>query len=198
MRFTVSGRLQPAEKTMKKLILTLAAVMLLAGVSAAQTGIGLNAYIGGSVAVPMNDLNKFWNTGYQGMVGVGFNLTAGLEGVARFAYNSFPDDPQAVIKDANDSSFANMTQDFLIREYSLDIRANLGAPEFRMRPYALIGVGLAKLNSDDKFFYSIGAGFKVTAMPRLNFFLEERYTLISFDTYDVGFIPVTLGLNLSL
>lgn len=179
---------------MRTFFLTAVLLCLLAAASAAQMGLGLNAYAGGGISFPLDDLNTYWQPAYHGMLGAGFSLTPGLEGVARYAYFAFPADEDV----PPGESFADATDDFTAHEYGVDLRASLATPGFRFRPYGLVGAGFVKMPDDSKFFYCIGGGFKVTAFPKVNFFLEARYSRVSVDDFDVGYAPVTVGLNLAL
>ncbi|MDD4051168.1 MAG: outer membrane beta-barrel protein [candidate division Zixibacteria bacterium] len=176
---------------------------LLAGTAVAQTEMGVNLYGGGGVSFPSSDLSDVGKTGYHGLVGVGFSPVPSIETAARFAYNSF------AVKDGGDDKFT-------VSEYGLDIRANLAAPVFNVRPYALIGGGFAKydfpsslpvemldgvlagIKPETEFFYCIGGGIKVNAMPRVDFFLEARYTKLSASDRNLDYLPVSVGLSLAL
>lgn len=193
---------------MRKSLLSLLVLLFCFGPAWGQ-GTGLNLYGGGGISVPMGDLKGFWESGYSGTIGVGLGLIPTLETVARFSVHTFPLD---------DDKYGGV--DFTVHEYGLDIRANLSAPGRPFRPYALIGVGMAKydfsekmiddavadgvssslekLEPKTKFFYNIGGGFKVRAMPKLNFFLEGRYTKIQVPHGKIDYFPITIGLNISL
>lgn len=189
---------------MKRIIA--AVVILTTAVSPVMSqGLGINFYAGGGLSVPMENLKDLWKTGYQGSVGLGLTPVPTLETVARFGYHAFP---------SKKDSTGN--KDFTISEYGLDVRANLAAPGFKFRPYALIGAGFAKyefatttvdqvvgaalegLEPKTKFFYCFGGGIKVNAAPKLNFYLEGRYTKISVPMGKIDYIPISMGLNLSL
>jgi hypothetical protein len=179
---------------MKIAIAILGMMSIMAGLSSAQPTSGINAYAGGGATFPFNDLNTFWENGYHGTVGVGFRLTPGLEGVARYAFHTFPAEEDVILPEG----LADISEDFDINEYGIDIRANLAAPGLGFRPYGLVGAGIAKMPDKSEFFYSIGGGFKVSAIPRLNFFLEGRYMRVSVNDFEFSYAPVTVGLNLSL
>lgn len=181
---------------MKKILMFFIFAFVLAAPLSAQVNLGLNGYAGGGISFPLKDLEKNWKTGHHGAIGVGYRLTPGLEGVGRFAYHMFPvslpGDTAGMVAPAD------ITQDFDIHEYGIDLRANLAAPGLNFRPYGLIGAGMAKLPSEKKFFYCVGGGIKATLFPRINLFIEARYTRISVDDFDISYVPVSAGLNLSL
>jgi hypothetical protein len=172
---------------------------LLAGTAIAQTGLGVNFYGGGGVSFPSSDLSDIGKTGYNGSLAVGISPVASIETAARFGYNSFS------LKNGG-------SEKFKVSEYGLDIRANLAAPGFNVRPYALIGGGFAKLSftqsaldqllavlkPETKLFYCIGGGIKVSAVPKINFFLEARYTKLSVADKNLDYLPISVGLNLAL
>lgn len=188
---------------MKRICWSIMFACLLAGAAAAQPGIGFNLYGGGGVSIPSSDLGDVGKTGYHGSVAVGISPVPSMETAARFAYNSFG------IKDVDGEKFT-------VSEYGLDIRANLAAPGFNFRPYALVGGGLAKydfpstlptemlegaltgVKPDTKFFYCIGGGIKVNALPKVNFFLEARYTKLAAEDQNLDYLPLSIGLNLAL
>lgn len=182
---------------MKKIIGALAILILLSPAVSAQTGLGINLYGGSGLTFPASDIGDIAKTGYHGSVGFGFNIVPTLETVGRVAYHSLP------LKDETGSS-----GDFTITEYGIDVHANMADPTVTFNPYALIGAGYAKydlpseiieeLKPETKFFYAFGGGLKVSAAPKLKFFLEMRYTKISIKDASFNHFPITVGLNLSL
>ena len=193
---------------MRIFLLSLLALLCCFGTAWGQ-GPGLNLYGGGGVSIPMGDLKDFWKSGYHGTIGVGLGLIPTLETVARFSTHTFPLD---------DNKYGGV--DFTIKEYGIDVRANLSHPGRPLRLYALIGIGMAKydfsekmiddavadevttglekLEPETKFFYNIGGGFKVRAMSKISFFLEGRYTKIQVPNGKIDYFPITIGLNISL
>ena len=201
---------------MKKVLVTLTLLAVLTGPAFAQVGgavesvkVGLNLYGGGGLSFPAADLGDGWKTGYHGTVGVGFSFIPAVETVARYAYHSFPLDAEE-----------DVDGDFTVSEYGLDFRVGLSAPGLNFKPYALVGAGAAKYDVSvktgadiadqvvnemidafepkTKLYYCFGGGMKVNAFPRMNFFLEGRYTKISVPDGDAVYIPLTVGLNISL
>ena len=193
---------------MKSIFCAAAITLLMAATVSAQIGPGLNIYGGAGLTVPTSDLSDLVKSGYHGMVGVGLRLVPTLETVARFGYHSLS------LKDE-----VGTDGDFTVSEYGLDVRANLSAPTQGARPYALIGAGWAKfdypeelvaglpealgsafgeLEPETKFFYCFGGGIKVTAAPKMSFFLEARFTKLSIKEATFNYFPITVGLNLSI
>lgn len=184
---------------MRRIWYGIVVLSLVAGPAAAQPGLGFNLYGGGGVSFPSSDLGDIAKTGYHGLAAFGISPVPSIETVARFAHNSFP------VKDGGDEKFT-------ISEYGLDIRANLAAPGFNFRPYALIGGGFAKLSftqsaldqlvgalkPETKLFYCIGGGIKVNALPKVNFFFEVRYTKLTTGDKNLDNLPISIGLNLAL
>jgi hypothetical protein len=188
---------------MRRIWYAIVVLNLLAAAVAAQPGLGLNLYGGGGISFPSSDLSDIGKTGYNGLVAVGISMVPSIETAARFAYNSFP------VKEGGSDKFT-------VSEYGVDIRANLAAPGFNFRPYALIGGGFAKYNfpttlpagildgalkgiePKTKLFYCFGGGIKVNALPKVNFFLELRYTKLAAFDKNFDYLPLSAGLNLSL
>lgn len=180
---------------MKKFLILILVSVMTAPLSA-QPKIGIDGYAGGGISFPLKDLAKNWKTGHHGGIGIGYRLTPGLEGVGRYTYHMFPfslpGDTAGIV------AAADITQDFEVHEYGIDLRANLATPGLNFRPYGLIGAGLAKMPDETKLFYCVGGGIKFTLFPRINLFIETRYTRISVDDFDISYVPVSAGLNLSL
>jgi opacity protein-like surface antigen len=184
------------KRKMRTIFFIIVVTILCCGFASAQVGVGINLYAGGGLTLPLNDLKSACKTGYHGTAGVGYSMVPGLEAVARYAYHSLPvkDDVKSLVVFAG----APVADNYTIAEYGLDIRANLAAPALKVRPYALVGAGMADIPGKSKFFYAFGGGIKVAAMPKLNFFLEGRYSKVSVDEGTYDFIPLAIGLNLSL
>ncbi len=177
-----------------KYFMILIVILMLTGISSARIGPGLNIYAGAGINFPTDDLNTTWKDGYHGAAAIGHLLTPGLEGCLRYAYHTFPTEIDSTI----DPNFADTKKDFDVHEFNIDFRANLAVPVSRFRPYGLIGIGLAKTPDENKLFYCVGGGFKMSLLPKISLFLEGRYTRVTFDSFDVGYIPITLGVSLSL
>jgi len=168
-------------------------LLLFAGISPAQTIMGLNLYGGGGLTAPFADVEDSWKVGGHGSVAFGYPLTAGLEGAGRYSYHSFPlgDNPDSV-------SFADVNDHLIIHEFAGEVRAQLTPPGLKIRPYGIIGAGLAGLPDRTEFFYCVGGGFKFSAAPNIDFFIEGRYSLISVEDYSVSYVPVTIGIHIAI
>lgn len=168
-------------------------LLLFAAISSAQTNMGLTLYAGGGPAAPFADVQDSWKIGGHGSAAFGFPLTGGLEGVGRYSYYSFPlgDDPDPV-------SFADTDDDLTIHEFAAEVRAQLAPPGVKIRPYGIIGAGLAGPPNRTEFFYCVGGGFRFSAAPNIDFFVEGRYSLISVEDYSVSYIPITIGLQIAI
>jgi hypothetical protein len=179
---------------MKALILTVISLILFIGTTWGQTPIPFGFYAGGGFDFPFDELDDYWDTGNHGMIGIGYSLTPGLEGVLNYAYHSFS------AKSDTDPipSFADISEDFEVHEYSIDFKGYLAMPGMRLRPYGFFGAGIARLSDESEFFYKVGFGFKRKIVTGLNFFFEGRYTRITVETTDINYLPITIGLNLTL
>lgn len=191
---------------MKTLTGIAAILILMTAPAIAQVSVGINLYAGAGYSSPTSDLNDITKNGFHYMAAAGYSPIPSFELTGRFAKHTLG------FEGSDDL-------DFEISEYGADLRASLPLPGQRIKPFALIGAGAAKLKFpqseldqliDDltlqltglepktKLYYSIGAGFKVNALPKLNFFLEGRYTRVNADGGDLNYFPITAGLNLSL
>jgi len=175
-------------------IIAIIALICLTTSPAAQVKLGFSAYAGGGVDFPMDDLNTYWKNGYHGSLGIGYRLSPGLEAVGRYGYHSMPSDTNETV----DEFFADSKQDIEIHEYAVDLKANLAMPGMRFRPYGFISAGWAQMPDEGEFFYGIGGGIRVIALPRIDLFLEARYNRVTIDDYDVNYIPITMGVSVNL
>ncbi len=178
---------------MKILLSCIGTVLVLAAFSSARAGQGLDLYAGGGFSFPLTDVSGSWSNGTHGTAAIGYGLTPGLEGVGRISYHSFP-----VEDDPDTASFADTENDLTVHEYAGEIRAQLTPPGIQLRPYGLVGIGFARLPDKTEFFYCVGGGLKFSVLPRLNLFVEGRYSWVSVKDYSVNYFPVTVGVNLSL
>jgi len=178
---------------MKAVLSAAIILILMAGTASAQVSMGLDFYGGGGISIPLQDVKTGWKIGGQGSLAAGYAVTPGLETVVRYSYLSFP-----TKSDLLDSSFANSEEKLTVHEASLELHGQLAAPTNRARPYGLVGLGLANLPDDNYFFYCVGGGLKIFAMPSVNFFVEVRYSWVSVTNFSVNYVPLTAGINLSL
>lgn len=168
-------------------------LVLMTAVASAQVSLGLDFYAGAGISIPLQDVKTGWKIGGQGSLAAGYTVTPGLETVVRYSYYSFP-----TKGDKLDSTFANSEEKLTVKEASLEMHGQLAAPTNRVRPYGFVGLGLANLTEDNFFFYCVGGGLKFFAMPKINFFLEARYSWVSVTNFSVNYVPITAGINLSL
>ena len=183
---------------MKKIILLLGILALTATTASAQAGIGLNLYGGGGITLPQSDLKNSFKTGTHGMLSAGISAMPQLETAARFMYIRLP------LKDES-----NGKSHLTIQEYGIDLRVKLAPPGFGFKPFALVGAGVAKseMSSDQtiglieaksKFFYAFGVGAMIAFVPKVNLFIEGRYSKVSVPDGNMTYIPITAGINVSL
>ncbi len=168
-------------------------LLIMTGTAAAQSSIGLNVFAGGGLTVPLQDMKDSWKIGGHGDVGFGFSLTPGLDAGGRYHFFALPldDSPDSV-------SFVDTDDDLTVHEFSGEIRALLSPPGINIRPYGIIGIGFAKFPDRTEFFYCVGGGLKYGIIPRLDFFIEGRYNWVSIEDYSVSYIPLSIGVSLSL
>jgi hypothetical protein len=178
---------------MKTAMIATTLLILMAGVASAQTSLGLDFYAGAGITIPLQDVKTGWKIGGQGSLAAGYIFTPGLQAVARYSYYSFPSKGEKI-----DSSFANTEEKLAVKEGSLEIHGQLSPPTSRVLPFGFVGIGLANLSEDNFFFYCVGGGLKFPTLPKLNFYIEARYSWVSVTDFSVNYVPVSAGINLSL
>lgn len=178
----------------------LAAVVLSAATSSAQSNKSLSIGISGGAAIPVSDLGEDFTTGYNGTVSLMFRSYGspiGLRIDGMYNHMSVKDDrtitiPGFGILDAVAISSANA-----------NIVYNL--PGTGITPYLIGGAGVYNLKNDvedaddpdseNKFGLNggIGASFPLSGFTT---FIEARYHHIFTDNVATQFIPVTFGISL--
>jgi len=187
-----------------KLVLILAAFLVLSTPAWSQiSGMGINLYGGAGITVPSGDIADVWKNGFHGMVAAGYHPTPSIELDGRFARHQLPLEDQF------------QGDDFTISEYGVDVRANLAIPTSTLRPYAVVGAGFAKfaftpstltgstmpvsgLEEGTQFFWAIGGGLKAPLAPKINLFIELRYTTLTTNADNLNYFPILAGLNVGL
>ena len=167
-------------------------LVVLAACTSAATSAGLNLSIGGGVAVPLQDLKTYWKSGASGSAVIGYKLTPGFEPALRYAMSLFPSRGEPY------ETFAKTYEDMTLKEFAGEIRAHLTPPGVGMRPYALAGAGAAWVPDKGRFYYYIGGGIRTALTPRLDLFVEGRYAVVSVEDYSISYIPVIIGISISL
>jgi Outer membrane protein beta-barrel domain len=185
----------------KKLLIAGAVVfMLCAAVSAQAPASPVSIYAGGGLSMPMApDLFKdYWKMGFNGMLGAGYGLTPAFQIVAKGEYHMFPLDVEGV-----------EGADISILMFGADGRFAVGLPAAPIKPFFLVGAGMAKLSASDlesgaftvgfpeetDFYFNAGAGVEFKVGPKANLFVQARYVDVMSEGEATAFIPFTVGLK---
>jgi len=185
---------------MKKIILTLAVIVLFAGLATAQDVKPFNLYAGGGLGAPnSNDMFKdYWKTGYHGYAGLGFNLMPMIQIIGKAEYHMFSVDGDSEGDFLESAEAAGDLNTFM---FGGDIKLNPKAPFMPIKPFAIAGVGFANSSfseldeSETDFYWNIGGGLELGGQGPLKFFAMARYVSISSEGESTTFIPVTLGIK---
>jgi hypothetical protein len=176
----------------RSLFLAIAAIALVAAprVSHAQLGVLKPFQLGvaGGGSLPMSDLSKANNTGYNGTVAMAINLPIIPVGLrVDGAYNAFG---------------AKVTGGAKYHVMSATGNVVWGLPMLGVSPYLIGGAGLymstvtptglANVTSND-FGWNAGAGVKLP-LSVFKAFVEARYNHISANGGSLEFVPVTFGI----
>ena len=176
----------------RSLFLTIAAIALVAAprVSHAQLGVlkPFQLGIAGGGSLPMSDLSKANNTGYNGTVAMGINLPFIPLGLRiDGAYNAFS---------------AKATGGAKLRVMSATGNVVWGLPMIGVSPYLIGGAGLyvptvtlpgLASTTENHFGWNAGAGINLP-LSAFKAFVEARYNRISVNGASLEFVPVTFGI----
>ena len=159
---------------------------------------GAEFRIGGGAAMPMSDTKDFFNTGFDGTVGVGYHPGTWPVGI-RFDgnYDRLGAKTIAGVKGKSQAIWSGAGE--LV----------LGLPPmFAVSPYAVGGGGLyhfsdvpdvnGNSSSLNKFGWNVGAGIGF-GMGGAKLFVESRYTRVNLGDANGGkvtFLPVIVGITL--
>lgn len=201
---------------MKKLLLTLAVMIAFAACASAQVpSKPFNVYAGGGLTFPtgpegFNDLHKL---GYNLGGGIGFNAMPMIQLIGKVEFHSISKDWDFFPEYSDVISGGK----FQIWMYGIDARLAPKLPAVPIKPFALAGIGFARLSQTDivtpletaeletlgifayepetKFYFNIGGGVDFQPFPMLTMFLQARYVSIKQDDENLVMIPVTLGVK---
>lgn len=200
---------------MKKLILTLIALLVMSAVSMAQIGTPgspVSWYAGGALSLPTSPegFTDGWNLGFHGMVGAGFNVAPKVQMIGKIEYHKFGANVDALGSDVEGGGINTWM-------FGVDGKLNLGAPVVPIKPYALGGLGIASLKfseytssdsalatslnsggtdeSISKVYFNFGGGVEFNLGPKTSWFVQARYVSVATEGSATTFIPLTLGLK---
>ena len=180
---------------MKKFFVFTAAVLILAASAGAQVSFPLKVYAGGGITKPSSpdEFKDAYKTGYHLMGGVGLPVFPLIEAVGKLERHTFSND----IGQLEEGKFS-------VTMYGVDAKITANVPTFPIKPYAFVGIGLARvevdtfelpggvvpgelqdavnaltLDSQTKFYYNLGAGVEWKLMPTISLFAQGRMINIS-------------------
>lgn len=201
---------------MKKLFLTLIALLVMSAVSMAQVGrpgSPVSWYAGAALSMPTSPqgFTDGWKLGLHGMVGAGFNVAPKIQMVGKIEYHKFGYDFDAANISNAEGGGINTWM------FGVDGKMNLGAPAVPMKPYVLGGLGIASLKFNEytstdtalatslnsgttgetmsKVYFNFGGGVEFPMGPKTCFFVQARYVSIATEGSSTAFIPLTVGLK---
>ncbi len=197
---------------MKKFTILLAVLLfgLVATASAQVPMKPFTIYASAGVTTPMSpdDFKDGWGTGYHANAQLGFNMYPKTEFVLNLEYHKFGADADFLeIAEGGDKSVIMAGGDF---------KLNLGAPMVPIKPFLLVGAGIAVLSTSDvtidvgpdigtfsidsenKLYYQIGGGIEFT-----NFFIRAKFVTIKDGASDVdlgteenaSMMPISIGIK---
>ena len=196
---------------MKKVLLTVATLIILSSLALAQAPAPpVSFYGGGALSVPSgpSSFSDDWKTGYHGFIGVGFDVAPKVKVVAKIENHNF----------GSDFGLANIAGgNFKVWMFGPEAQLSLGAPMVPIQPFVSGGIGMANVSFDDftgtdplvaalntansgasstNFYYSIGGGLQFSIAPNASLFVQARYASISGDGGSTSFMPISIGLKL--
>ncbi len=201
---------------MKRFFWTLAVLMILSAASMAQVGAPsspLTFYAGGALSLPTSPagFSDGWKLGMHGMLGAGKNVSPRLQLIGKIEYHKFSANLDLIAPNVDGGAINTWM-------YGVDGRVNLGAPVVPIKPYGLVGIGIANLSfnqyetsdtalstalnstvsteSISKVYFNFGGGLEFAMGPKTSFFVQARYVSIGTEGGSTGFIPITLGLKI--
>ena len=196
---------------MKKVLLTVAAVLVMSSLVMAQVPAPpISFYGGGALSLPSSPsgFSDGWKTGYHGFVGVGFSVAPKMKIVGKVEYHNF----------ASNFGLTNLDGgNMKVLMFGPEAQLSLGAPMVPIKPFLSAGVGMASVSfadftgtdplvaalntansggSNTNFFYSIGGGLEFSIGPTAAFFVQARYATITGGGGSTSYLPISVGLKI--
>ena len=199
---------------MKKTIFALVMLLAVASVASAQVPSPFSLYAGGLISMPQSPstFKDSFKNGWHGSLGLGWKLMPNFQAVAKAEVHSFGMDfAQTGLATSNPNLTGGTNR---VMMFGVDGRFGVGVPTAPIKPFALAGIGMAKVDfteftgdalatslnasspdAQTKMYWNIGAGFELKGSPLFGFFAQIRYVSIATDGEPEKFIPLTLGLR---
>lgn len=173
-------------------------------------------YASGAISVPASpsSFKDSFKTGFHGSLGIGMKLSPGFQLVGKIETHQFNvnfDNDLALSAIAGIDGGKNK-----IWMYGVDGRFSIGVPAAPIKPFFLIGVGLASISQTDfsstdplatsalnsvlpesqtKIYYNIGGGIDLMSTPAFAFFAQVRYVTVATEVSSSSFIPFSVGVR---
>lgn len=199
---------------MRKVLMIAAALLVLPALASAQAPTPFSIHVGGLVSLP-NSPDQFadaYKTGFHGSVGLGYKLFPGLQAVGKVEYHRFEldhgADPWLATLEI-DGGHNNMWM------FGVDGRWAFNVPQAPFKPYALGGVGMARISvtefegagllaaglnefqpeAQSELYFNVGGGLEFLTGPMWSLFGQVRYVSVQTEGEASTFIPITIGLK---
>ena len=194
-----------------KRLMTILAILLAFSVSASAQvpSSPVSFYAGGALSIPSgpDSFKETFKNGYHGMAGVGLSMSPMIELVGKLEYHAFQFDFTDDL-----SELSGGTNKMWM--YGADVKLSPSLPALPIKPYALVGVGMASISmsefsgpeslslsilnsaigeSQTKMYWNIGVGMNMISTPLFSLFAQPRYVNIATDGESAQFIPITIG-----
>lgn len=194
---------------MKKAVLTLAVMMLFAGVSSAQISKPFNVYVGGGLGMVQGDFGEAYKTGYHGMVAGGFNPAPMIQVLGKVEYHTFESDIPVISGIGGlDGAQKNIM-------FGAAAKVTPSLPASPVKVFGIAGLGMAAVQapdvvifnfatseqvtisppSENKMYFEFGAGGEMAAGPSLSVFAMVRYVSVTTDGESFNYVPITVGIK---
>jgi len=177
---------------MKKVLLTTLLVLAFAvGASA-----GPAIYAGGGVSMPMGDFGDVYKMGIGFGGGVGFPVTPQFDIVGNVYYTTFAPEVEGAL-----------FGDFIAFSFGADVHFYPMATnndESVFVPYLLGGIGMTSgkvkdiTDAESDLTFGFGGGFEYVLSPKMAFWAEAKYTIISTEGETTSHLPIFGGIKFNL
>ncbi len=189
---------------MKKGLLTTLLILVLATGASAGPAI----YAGGGVSMPMGPefFKDNWKMGIGFGGGVGFAVNPQFEVVGKVFYNTFAMDVEGI----EGGDFVAFAFGADVHFYPMANETN----ESAFSPYILGGIGMtsaklteitapallamAETDAEMDITFGFGAGFEYEMSPKMAFWVEGKFTIISTEGESTSHLPIRAGLKFNL
>lgn len=181
---------------MKKATAMIAILVIIAMATSTWAISPIKLYAGGGLTLPNKpaDFKSYYNTGFHGMIGVGMKAFPFIEGIGKIEYHKFSSD---ISEEVSGGEFNTLL-------LGVDAKVAVGIPGIPVKPYAIVGAGLAKvtqknfdipdgindevktlanglsINDQTKLYYNLAIGGEYGLLPAITLFAEGR--LINIGT----------------